>query len=89
MTRIALLLLLSLAACKQGLGDRCQVNSDCVSGLVCSAATGTCTDQTSGGIDAQVPDAKAIDAPKLDAAKLDADKMDAAKMDAPIDAAGG
>jgi hypothetical protein len=56
-----------LGGCKQGLGDRCQVNSDCASGLVCSAATGTCTNNTSGGIDAVIPDAKPIDAPKLDA----------------------
>jgi hypothetical protein len=75
---IVLLGVLALAACKQGLGDRCQVNSDCVSGLVCSAATGTCTNETSGGIDAQVPDAKPIDASVV--------KMDApTKMDAPSD----
>ena len=75
-----------LSGCKQGRGDRCQINSDCSGGLVCSAATGTCTDQTSGGIDAVVPDAgKGIDAPKLDGGKMDAAKLDSGA----IDAAGG
>ena len=56
MKRLACIFLL-VAACKQGKGDRCQITADCQSPLVCSQATGTCTDQTSGGIDATVPDA--------------------------------
>ena len=48
----------AFVACKQGKGDRCQINSDCSGGLVCSPATQTCvvvgaTDE----IDAGVPDA--------------------------------
>ncbi|MGE5181153.1 MAG: hypothetical protein ACM31C_03780 [Acidobacteriota bacterium] len=49
-----------VAACKQGKGDRCQITADCQDPLVCSQATGTCTDMTTGGIDATVP----IDAPR-------------------------
>jgi len=52
---VALFVVVALAACKQGLGDRCQVNSDCSDGLICSAATGTCESPTSTGIDASVP----------------------------------
>jgi hypothetical protein len=79
-----LLLLLALGSCLQGLGERCQINSDCKSGLVCSAATGLCTNQTNSGIDALVPDAAPIDAPPADAPK-DATKMDAKLADAPHD----
>jgi hypothetical protein len=61
------------AGCKQGLGDRCQVMSDCESPLVCNSATNQCAETTGGGIDATVGDG-----PKLDAAP-----------DAPVDASGG
>jgi hypothetical protein len=54
---------LAAAGCKQGKGDRCQVTADCQAPLVCSTATATCTDMTTGGIDATVPDAP-IDAPR-------------------------
>jgi hypothetical protein len=62
------------AACKQGKGDRCQINADCASGLVCSAATGTCSDTTTSGIDANVPDGpQQLDAPlPADASPADA-----------------
>jgi hypothetical protein len=33
------LLLAGLSACKQGLGDRCQLDSDCESGLRCSTGS--------------------------------------------------
>jgi hypothetical protein len=45
------------AACKQGKGDRCQIDDDCTTGLVCNKATNTCQETTGGGIDATVPDA--------------------------------
>jgi hypothetical protein len=54
MKRIVLVTLL-VTACKQGKGDRCQVNSDCQDNLVCSTATGQCTSQETTGIDAVVP----------------------------------
>jgi len=44
------------AACKQGRGERCQVDSDCESPLICSRAEPkTCGDGTGEGIDAAVP----------------------------------
>ncbi|HUJ57831.1 MAG TPA: hypothetical protein VLX92_05050 [Kofleriaceae bacterium] len=74
-----LLFAVIVAGCKQGKGDRCQITDDCQAPLICSAATGTCTDNTSTGIDATVPDAPSvIDAPK----QMDAPKMDAPKLDA-------
>jgi hypothetical protein len=49
-----------VAACRQGEGERCQVNDDCDEPLVCVEATHTCaTSNTSMGIDATIP----IDAP--------------------------
>ncbi len=45
--------------CKQGEGDRCQVNDDCESPLVCNQATQTCSTSSGGGLDASLP----IDAP--------------------------
>lgn len=52
-----------LVSCKQGRGDRCQVDDDCSQGLICNKATDTCQETGGGGdIDATVPDAL-IDAP--------------------------
>jgi hypothetical protein len=67
------LIALVVAACKQGKGDRCQVNSDCQDGLICSSATGTCSGGTSTGIDATVPADAAVDA-HIDAKMADAPK---------------
>ena len=48
--------------CKQGDGDRCQVDSDCESGL-CNKSKGTCASVgASGPIDAEVPDGPPVDA---------------------------
>ena len=52
-----MLMLVAIAGCKQGLGDRCQVNDDCSSPLVCNQAKMQCQNTTTGGIDATVPDA--------------------------------
>ena len=55
----------AFVACKQGKGDRCQVNADCADGLLCSSATGMCVGSGAmNEIDASVPDA-----PKVDAAR--------------------
>jgi hypothetical protein len=54
--------LVTLAACKQGQGDRCQVDDDCESGLVCNKAKNTCQSDEGGNIDAGIIDA-AADAP--------------------------
>ena len=70
MKRVLLLSILFAAGCKEGLGDRCQITSDCVDPLVCNSATNTCQETTGGGIDATVPDG-----PKMDAS-----------IDAPVDA---
>jgi hypothetical protein len=54
-----------LIGCKQGEGQRCQVNDDCDTGLVCNQATDPPTCQSSGSfdpIDASVPEAS-VDAP--------------------------
>lgn len=49
-----------VASCKQGEGERCQVDDDCEDPLVCAQATQTCADNnTSSGLDALPP----IDAP--------------------------
>jgi hypothetical protein len=59
-----------VASCKQGEGDRCQVNSDCDTNLICNQATQTCATTSGGGIDATVIDAPIDtneDAPMIDA----------------------
>lgn len=63
-----LLLMLAVACgvvyvgCKEGDGDRCQVNSDCKSGS-CNRAEGICTTTESEAVDADLPP----DAPPADA----------------------
>jgi hypothetical protein len=52
-----------LAACKQGQGERCQVDEDCADGLVCNKAKNTCQSTTGGDLDADVIDAAPADAP--------------------------
>jgi len=63
---VALVAALAATGCKQGKGERCQVNADCQSGLVCSAATGTCSSGAMSGIDATVPPQQdgGVDAPR-------------------------
>jgi hypothetical protein len=63
LTAALAMLVLCAMGCKQGVGDRCQINSDCDTGLVCvlpaggsPAAGGTC--QPSG----QLPDGGTADA---------------------------
>jgi len=51
-----LLIALVVAGCKQGKGERCQVEADCADGLLCNQATNTCQETTGGQIDATVPD---------------------------------
>lgn len=56
---LALLSLGIFAACKQGEGERCQVNADCDDELICNQGTDppSCQATVGGGIDATVPDA--------------------------------
>ncbi len=54
--------IVTLAACKQGQGERCQVDEDCASGLVCNKAKNTCQSTTGGDLDADVIDAAPADA---------------------------
>lgn len=65
MTHLKHVLLIGLFAvgCKSGEGDRCQVDSDCASPLVCNMAKNTCQQMgQTGQIDATVPDAPPGDA---------------------------
>jgi len=56
--------LVGIAACKQGEGDRCQIDADCASGLLCNKAKNTCQATSGGDLDADVIDAAiTIDAP--------------------------
>ena len=53
-----------VASCKQGEGERCQLQSDCQSGLTCNVAQHVCVSSGSGSdIDALPPEAGPIDAP--------------------------
>lgn len=61
-----------LPGCKQGVGERCQIDNDCKAGLICVSATQTCQTGLGSTIDAEVPIDAPIDAPVI--------------LDAPIDA---
>ena len=66
MKRLVIALLVAatviVVACKQGKGDRCQIDDDCSPPLLCNKATNTCQDMVGGGIDANAPQ-DAPDAP--------------------------
>jgi len=49
--------------CKQGQGDRCQIDDDCKAGLICVSATQTCQTGLGTTIDATIPIDAPIDAP--------------------------
>ena len=78
---LVLLFGLALGGCKQGKGDRCQLDSDCSCTAddgrkdVCVIVTGLeglcCEGQTSG-VDAAVVDAGVVDSAASDASALDA-----------------
>jgi len=61
----ALLLALGVASCKQGEGQRCQVQSDCEAGLQCNVGEGVCRSASSNtaDIDAEPPPDAPTDAP--------------------------
>lgn len=52
----------TVAGCKQGQGDRCQVSDDCEPPLVCNTAKNTCETGTGTGFDADIIDAVPADA---------------------------
>ena len=56
-TLIALVAAAGFIACRQGKGDRCQVDDDCTPPLVCNRGSLVCSGTTGGGIDATVLDA--------------------------------
>ena len=60
----ALVAALGIASCKQGKGERCQIQDDCNRPLICNQATNTCVETAGGQIDATVPKMDAgVDAP--------------------------
>jgi len=76
------LLALAPSGCKQGLGERCQVNADCDSNICSKSNPPVCVsvdDKSQTQIDAEVPPAP-IDAPSADAA---ADAATDAAVDGP------
>jgi hypothetical protein len=57
---LSALVLGGIASCKQGEGERCQVNADCEEGLACNVGEGVCRGSESKQIDAELdamPDA--------------------------------
>ena len=57
-----------IAGCKQGEGERCQVDQDCTPPLVCNKAKNTCQGTSGGDLDAPLPIDAPIDMPMPDAA---------------------
>jgi hypothetical protein len=83
-----------LAACKQGEGDRCEVQNDCQAGLTCEnlretaqGTSGHCTSNPGAVIPLDAaPDVGRLDAVAADAGR-DAGPTDSATQDAPRDEA--
>lgn len=57
-------LFVSLAGCRQSLGERCQVADDCASGVCATSAPKICVPEgkTNGDIDSDLPIDAAVDA---------------------------
>jgi len=90
-TFVLFLAVIALPACKQGVGEVCQVDRDCEDGLECNEGTNKCQDPAGDNPDAMIdydaapePDAS-VDAGAEDAAdEVDAPEADAASdVDAP------
>jgi hypothetical protein len=60
---------LSAAGCKQGIGERCEVDDDCASGVCARASPQICvsSNQQTEQIDATLPIDAMVDAPAADA----------------------
>lgn len=79
-----------MSGCKQKVGERCQIDSDCDTDLVCNTGTGVCQPKGQGSVDAvpppdapvDGPDAGPVDAPSPDAMPIDAMPTDARPVDA-------
>jgi hypothetical protein len=78
---LCVLALVSLAACKQGRGDVCQIDDDCEAPLTCNAGTQRCQAAGSDSVDAAQP-ADAALPPDATPAVIDAAPIDAAPPDA-------
>lgn len=89
---VAAVLLAGLSACKQGEGDRCEIDDDCGSGLLCEAnlcrrtSTGTVNQDASTTPFGRLDAAHAVDASSLDAPEgTEADGAAAPDSGAPSD----
>ena len=64
-----------LASCRQGEGQRCQVQADCEEGLQCNEGEGLCRAQPMGELDALPPPDAPLDAPVDSAIDSSIDSM--------------
>lgn len=83
---VALMLSVGGVGCKQGEGDRCQINDDCEDGLVCNASEQICQQPGSDTPDARlnIDSGPAVDAGTADAMVPDAFVPDAFVPDAMV-----
>jgi hypothetical protein len=83
---VGLVSVAAVGGCQQGVGQRCEITSDCEDGLTCNASTHKCQSGTSSN-DAGVgsPDAP-LDAEAVDAVSVDATPPVDAGVDATPDA---
>jgi hypothetical protein len=74
-------------ACKQGSGERCQIDDDCEEGLICTNQGFCGTDNPTPTFDAAIGDARAdASGAEADAGEADASEADAGEADAAPDA---
>jgi hypothetical protein len=62
---LSLLVLVGIGSCKQGEGQRCQIQDDCEEGLLCNVGEGVCRAASSEAIDAELPEAPPPDVPVI------------------------
>ena len=75
-----LAILFLVGGCRQGLGERCQIDSDCESGLVCSQSR-VC-DMVRGMMTSDAPIPPPVDAPIPPPVDAPANTVDAPPVDA-------
>lgn len=88
---LCVLFVMSLASCKQGVDERCQITADCEAGLICEESAGLDTVKvckTESNTPADAPPMPMVDGAVVDAVTIDADTTDADPTDGPPAAAG-
>jgi hypothetical protein len=75
-----------ISGCKQKAGERCQVNDDCDTDLVCNQGTGVCQPKSAVSADSNLSPDSQVDAGPIDSAPIDGAPIDGTPVDGAVDA---